>query len=495
MSHNNLGQCYQEEGRLDEAEIHYREALRFAPNSARFHTNLAELLHLRGCAAEALAECRLALQLDPEHADTHCLLGRLVQDQGDHVAAEASMREALRLRPHFTEARVALGKLLEEKGEGEDAVACYRAALTLDPRPAVALAALATHLRGRLPEAEMIAAEKLLREPLPEQERTLLQFGLAQTLDALGRYEEAATLLRAANHSWAQLLGRQGGAYDPAGHTRLVDRLLAHFNPDYFRRVTGWGIESDLPVFVIGMPRSGTTLVEQILASHSQVHGAGELDLIHDAFASLPGLLGTKDPAWECPPRYQAEVISQVARRHLESLRQRHATALRIVDKMPDNSLYLGLIVTLFPRARIIHCRRDLRDVALSCWKTQFRKIGWASDLNHLAARIADYQRLMRHWEEVLPGKLLAVDYEETVADLETVARRLVSWCGLEWEPASLNFHQSRRTVRTASVTQVRQPVHTRSVQHWRQYARELQPLLEFLESSRAGAPETLGER
>lgn len=481
MSHSNLGQSFEEEGCLTEALACYRQALYLAPDSAHVRTNLAGLLYQYGRAVESVAECRQALRLDPAYPEAYYLLGRLMQDESNSDAAEAALLEAVRLRPHYTEAHVALGQLHQERGEGESALASYRAALRRDPRPAVALAALATHLRGRLPPSELLAAKRLLGESLPDQERTHLQFGLAQALDALGCYAEASELLRAANASWAALLTRRSGAYDPAAHSRFVDRLCAQFTPDYFRRVQGWGLSSEVPVFVVGMPRSGTTLVEQILASHPQVFGAGELRLARDSFESLPGVLGIANPACECPTHYHAEAISQVAARHLARLRQHAPTALRIVDKMPENTLYLGLLVTLFPQARIIHCRRDLRDVALSCWKTHFREIAWASDLGHLAARIADHQRLMSHWDAVLPGNTRVVDYEETVADLESVARRMVAWCGLEWDPACLTFHETRRPVRTASVTQVRQPVHRRSVQLWRHYAAELKPVLESL--------------
>jgi hypothetical protein len=196
----------------------------------------------------------------------------------------------------------------------------------------------------------------------------------------------------------------------------------------------------------------------------------------------MPGLLQLDLPPERCPARYDAGVIVQAGVRHLERLRQYRASAQRVVDKMPDNYLMAGLIATLFPRARIVHCRRDVRDVALSCWMTRFRHITWASDLGHIAGRIANYQRLMEHWRQVLPVPMLEIDYEETVADLEGVARRLVAWCGLEWDPACLAFHENKRPVRTASVTQVRQPIYTRSVQRWRNYAEALAPLLAALE-------------
>ncbi len=159
---------------------------------------------------------------------------------------------------------------------------------------------------------------------------------------------------------------------------------------------------------------------------------------------------------------------------HLDQLRTLNRTAARVVDKMPDNYLCLGLLAALFPKAKFIHCHRDLRDVAVSCWMTNFRIVHWANDPKHIATRFREYQRLMEHWRAVLPVSLLEINYEETVTDLPDVARRLVEWCGLDWEPAWLTFHERDRAVGTASGTQVRQPVYTRSVGRWRNYEREL---------------------
>jgi hypothetical protein len=227
----------------------------------------------------------------------------------------------------------------------------------------------------------------------------------------------------------------------------------------------------------VGLPRSGTTLLEQVLASHSQVFGAGEQRLARQAFESLPEMLNPAGTPTECLPRLDLATVRRLAQRHLDRLGALNARAPRVVDKMPDNYLYLGLLAVLFPRARLIHCRRDLRDVAVSCWMTNFRSIRWACDPEHIARRFEDYRRLMGHWRRVLPVPLLDVGYEETVADLEGVARRVVAWCGLEWEPACLSFHTTARPVRTASLSQVRQPIYTRSVQRWKHYERELAPL------------------
>src|SRR5262249_11316529 len=188
-----------------------------------------------------------------------------------------------------------------------------------------------------------------------------------------------------------------------------------------------------------------------------------------------------EEQALEALARLDRPTARRIAEQHLERLHELNADRRRVADKMPDNYLYLGLLAALFPQARFIHCRRDLRDIAVSCWMTNFSHIRWANDPGHIAARFEEYRRIMDRWRRVLPVHVLEVDYEETVAGLEGVARRLVGWCGLEWEPGCLAFHEGKRPVRTASVTQVRQPIYTRSVARWKHYEKALQSLFAAL--------------
>jgi hypothetical protein len=236
-------------------------------------------------------------------------------------------------------------------------------------------------------------------------------------------------------------------------------------------------LDTERPIFIVGLPRSGTTLTEQILASHSRVYGAGELRFTREDFETLPKALNRDATSLACLAELDRDGARRVAQAHLDKLTQLNSKAARVADKMPDNYMYLGQIAALFPRAKLIHCRRDLRDVAVSCWMTNFSQIRWACDPDHIATRFREYQRIMAHWQQVLPVPVLDVSYEETVADLEGVARRLVAWSGLEWEPGCLAFHETKRPVRTASVTQVRQPLYTRSVARWKNYEKTLGPL------------------
>jgi tetratricopeptide (TPR) repeat protein len=437
--------------------------------------------HQNGRLQAAEQIYRKILAVEPNHAETHLHLGHALREQGNQAEAIACYRQALRCKPDYAEAHANLGGAAEEAGDLRGAEDFFRAAVRHDPRFVFAHYKLAELLGGKLPECDLAAQRRLLEDTgLTDAQRIPLHFGLALVMDGRGEYAAAAAHLERANALQLAEWQTRGQSYDAPRHEFLVAETMAACTPEFFQRVRGFGLESELPVFVVGLPRSGTTLIEQILASHSRVFGAGEIKLVPDSMAAL----GAQDrEPFECLRRLDRETTRRQAARHLERLRELSPAALRIVDKMPDNYLFLGLLAALFPRAKFIHCRRDLRDVAVSCWMTRFREIRWANDPQHIASRFRAYQRLMEHWRKVLPAPLLEIDYEETVSDLEGVARRLVAWCGLEWEPQCLEFHRTKRPVRTVTAVQVRQPVFRTSVQRWKHYEAELGPLFVLLNS------------
>ena len=464
----------------DEALAYWRRALELRPDFAQAHYNLGNALKDLGNLDEAVACYRRALELRPDYAKAYNNLGVALCDQGKPDEAVACCRRALELRPQDAQTHFNLGSALEWIGDLAGAEDCFRAALGHNPRFALAHYKLAELLGGKLPQPDLAAQRQLLEEKeLTDAERLLLHFGLAQVLDAGGEYAQAAEHLDRGNALQLAEWRKSGREYDPKEHESFVTRLIEVATPEFFRRVRGYGLESEVPVFVVGLPRSGTTLVEQILASHSQVFGAGEIKLASDTISALggPGV-----DRIEGLRRLDRPTAQRLASRHLERLRALHPPALRIVDKMPGNYLYLGLLATLFPRATFIHCRRDLRDVAVSCWMTHFEEVRWANDPRHIASRFHQYQRLMEHWRKVLPAPLLDVDYEQTVADPESVARTLVGSCGLAWEPACLEFPRAKRAVRTASAVEVRQPVFGTSVGRWKRYEPALSSLFALLE-------------
>jgi tetratricopeptide (TPR) repeat protein len=482
----NLAVALKDQGKLDQTVACYRRALELKPDYVEVHCNLGNVLKDLGKLDEAAASYRRAVELKPDFAEVHSNLGNVLKDLGKLDEAAACCRRALQLKPNLAGAHNNLGSVLEEKGDLQGAEDSFRAALRHDSRFALAHCKLAELLRGRLPQQDLAAQRQLVAQgsaaggqgDLPDAQRLLLHFGLAQVLDARGEYAEAAEHLARGNALRLSEWRQRGQEYDPKEHELLVSRMIAVCTPDFFQRVRGFGLESDLPVFVVGLPRSGTTLIEQILASHSQVFGAGEIKLAEHTFAALGGQGVNPIDGLH---RLDRQTAHDLASRHLERLRALSPSALRIVDKMPENYLLLGLLASVFPRAKFIHCRRDLRDVAVSCWMTDFRELRWTNDQQHIVSHFREYQRIMEHWRAVLPAPLLEVDYEETVADLEGVARRLVAGCGLDWEPKCLEFHKAKRAVSTASLVQVRQPVFSTSVGRWKHYEQSMATLLSAL--------------
>lgn len=520
-AHNNLGNVLRKLGLIDDARNCYIEALRLDPSLAIVHNNIGEVLHEQGQTANAKVCFDQALQREPNNARFHINLAKLLIDLRELTAAESHLQTAWRLDSRLVDARVLLAHVYFEQGrladsqkeytalvaerpndpalncrlaevllelnQRDQAFACLRAALHADPNCTHALAQLTSQLLDRLPAEEEAALRRLIDNPkLSDGERAPLLFSLAQLCDSRHDYDQAARHLIQANKHENATWQQSGRGYSVEAHARFVEQLLSVFTPAFFQRVRGFGLDSERPVFIVGLPRSGTTLLEQVLASHSGVFGAGELRFAREDFEALGGGSDGRAEAraFDILQTIDAQAVQFLARNHLERLNALNATAVRVLDKMPDNYLYVGFMALLFPRARFLHCCRDIRDIAVSCWITHFRDIPWSNDFDLMASRFAQYHRIMRHWQAVLPVPMLEVHYEEMVEDLESVARRAVEFLGLQWEPACLEYHRNQRPVRTASLSQVRQPIYRRSLARWRNYQTALQPLFARLEET-----------
>jgi tetratricopeptide (TPR) repeat protein len=524
-AHNNLGNAFRALNRWAEARAAYAEALRLSPElgDARIHANLGLALQRDNQRAQAFSCFRKAVELAPDDPEMWQYLANAHLADEDFAAAIACCERVVALKPEWAQAHVELGWALQEDGRLSDAAVCYRRALELDPddihallkrgglqeelgamaeaeasyrrawlvncAATTSLACLATLLRGRLPEADRSAIHARLEDPtLEDGPRADLLFGLAHVCDAHGEHAEAAACLKEANALVVAQRKKQNRMYDPAQHSRFVARLMEAFTPSLFERLAGAGDDTLRPVFVFGMPRSGTTLVEQVLASHSRVFGAGELRLARQLFDDVPTIVG-HEALMQCLNALDGAGLKRLSQRYCDGVQiildraDCELTPDRFVDKMPDNYLYLGLLALVFPRATFVHVHRDTRDVALSCWLTNFRSIRWANDPTHLTGRIREHARLMAHWRAVLPLPICEISYERLVADFESESRRLVTACGLGWEPACMQFHQTVRPVRTASVTQVRQPLYRSAVGRWKNYEAHLNNLFGLIGS------------
>jgi tetratricopeptide (TPR) repeat protein len=481
----NMAQTLQEEGRLGDALIWYDRALRADPSSPRTYTNLASCLEELERFAEARKRYEEALARDSMWAEAHVGLGGIFRHEGDYDQAFAHYRKAIAAKPDFSPACTGLASVYAELGRFKEEEEALREAIRCDSENGAAWALLSALLRRRLPDEDLESMRRLASSAAARTSRMLaLHFALAQALDAHGQFGEAAEHAKKGNALQEERWKRRGQEYDPDENRAFIEQLCATFTPEFFEHFGRLGVDSELPIFIVGLPRSGTTLVEQILGSHSRVHAAGELTLARECFESLPTICGISGTPFDCIRHIDEKGARQAASRYLAQLSCLCSQKARITDKMPENYLYLGLVHILFPNARIIHCRRDLRDVAVSCWLTNFRSIRWASKQEHIVERIREYVRITEHWRRVLPNRMLEVQYEETVENLEVVARRILDWLDLDWEDACLRFHESPRPVRTASLIQVREPLYRGSVGRWTSYDPFLRSFFDKLPSS-----------
>ena len=507
-AHNVLGLCLSGLGERERAVTSLRQALILQPRSVEALTNLASVLRDLGERREALSLYREAAEIDAQRPETYCGLGTTLYELRRLDEAVESYRHALALRPAYPFARVSLAVALRALGRAAEAEADCQAVLAAAPGQVEALVLLGQLRadRGLFPQAEELfeqavrldprcvsaycsigaqrkmtcndtawlsGVQALLAEPLPLAERIALCYAVGKYFDDVGQYESAFPHYREAN----ELTKRYGSRYDGGKLARRVDRIIERFDSAWARELQSrpepqsGASRSDRPVFIIGMPRSGTSLAEQILASHPQVFGAGEVRFWDDAFATLEKTGLDARAATALLPTFATEYLARQA--------AAPSGAARVVDKMPANFLYAGLIHAAFPRARIIHMRRDPIDTCLSIYFQHFLHMSpYGNDLEHLANYYEQYVRISGHWRSVLPpAVLLEVPYEALVADQERWTRRMLSFIGLPWDPRCLEFHRTERTVITASRWQVRQRMHTGSVGRWQNYERHVGPL------------------
>jgi tetratricopeptide (TPR) repeat protein len=491
-------------GRYEISASCYRDALDRAPGNARLHANLGHVLHCLGDFRTAIQHCRRALELDPRLPEAHLNLGNSLlalnalyeadaayvaglEIAPDHAAlhsahamaeralgrladAEASTRRSLALRPGAADTLALLGSLAIDHGRFEEAEDLLRTALARDPELPEALTSL-TAVR-KMTSADVPwrdAAQRVLARGLPVAHAINLHHALGKYYDDVDDRENSFQHHRLGN----ELARRTRSRYDRAEMTQRVSGTLAAFDRNALAALQSGEAASELPVFVVGMPRSGTSLTEQILASHPQVYGAGELLY----------WLSAADAEREASAEQRAATIADLGHTYLQGLAMQAGNASRAVDKLPVNFRHIGLIHAALPGARFIHLERNPLDTCLSIYFQGFSAAHtYATDFGDLAHYYHEYQRLMAHWRTVLPPQLLLeVRYEDLVEDPERWIRRMLSHIGLPWDPRCLEFHRTDRPVLTASNWQVRQPIGKGSVERWRRYERFIEPLRQAL--------------
>jgi tetratricopeptide (TPR) repeat protein len=466
-AHLYLGHAQSRRGDFRAAAEAYRTADTLRPNVFSTVHGLCLALVELGDLQEALKLALDAVGLEPGHVEAHAALSLIRFKLQDIEGACDALTRAVAIAPDRADLWQHLGNAQSLCGRFDDAAASYLAVLKLDPAAPMAIGHL--NAIGRLPKS--IEPRDALRAALadtgrPIAERVDAGFSLGAALDSRGDYADAFAAYSTANRLAKDIAAKRGISFNRAGFLVRIEQTRALFHPGAFAATKGWGNPSEQPVFIVGMPRSGTSLVEQILASHSDVFGAGER---LEFFSAVQHLYA--DAAQRDPMTWDRHRIRSDADSHLNWLTRIGGGARRVINKLPDNVLVLGQVAILFPNARIILCRRDHRDVSLSCFFQNFpAEVDWATDIADCAVRTRAIERLMDHWVENLPSRILQVDYGRLVSDPEAQSRRLIDFLGLPWEEACLSFQNTERVVSTASFWQVRQPIYASSVDRWRHY-------------------------
>ena len=480
-----IAEVWEELGELIQADLWLARAREMDPADLGVRLRQVSLLRSAEQAEDAL---NLIAGLRLEHPDNTDVLmhqARTEFECGDAEAALRSYSELIAQQPERSEFDVARAHVCVALGDLAVAADGFRSALIKNPHSLAAVAGLATTLRHKMTNAELQQLHAALARPqVPESIQAQLLMGLAMLHDGRGDYPQAAEAATMANNLQSGHAQRRHRHYDPNEFAAHVSQIETIFTAARLAELRTFGDPDARPAFIIGMPRSGTTLTEQILNAHPHILGVGERPYAQRGVMratqtrDLPSALVALD-------KVDGKLWNDTALWHLQQLltleraAERTTPTQRIVDKMPDNYQWAGYLHALFPNAKLIYLYRDPRDIALSNWMNLFSQIRWANDLEHIAERLIGHYRLMQHWRKVLPpGVLVELDYQTLTAQPEAESRRLIAALGLDWDPQCLNFHQNRTLVRTASVTQVREPVHTRAVARWKHYERELQPLI-----------------
>jgi tetratricopeptide (TPR) repeat protein len=475
-AHYNLGIIFRDMGRLDEAEACFLHAIEIKPGYAGAHNNLGVTLYDLGRLGEAETSYRRTIEINPDYAEAHNNLGNTLLNLSRFDEAEASYRRAIEIKPNISEVYSNLGSALMALGKIDEAEKSLNKAIELAPGEArpLSTALLYIHYRQDDPRFNQLEAVYARRESLPLEDRIKLNFGMGKAMENIGQYDRSFSSYEEGNR-----LHHQAHPFDEASDELFLENSCRFFTADLFKECAAIAetlppIQDErVPIFIVGMLRSGSTLIEQILSSHPAIIGAGEHSTFKETLLLRNSIKGEDDLL----------TLRKLGQAYLDRVWEFASKARYITDKLPANYCHLGLIHLMLPNAKIIHSFRDPMDTCFSCYALRFtRGHEYCYDLGTLGRQYLRYRKLMKHWHNVLPlGRILDVRYEDNVADPEREARRLLDYLGLPWDPTCLKFHENNRAVHTASVTQVRKPIYSSSIARWKRFENHLGSLREII--------------
>jgi tetratricopeptide (TPR) repeat protein len=474
-----LARIAMEKKHFSDAEVFLRHAASFAPDYGRLWVDLTNVYRELDEQDKAMDCATKVLELAPEMAESHILHAGVLGMIGRHDEAIRAYEKALQIDPNRPGALCSMGHHLKTIGKQEQAIATYRQCLHIKPDHAEAYWSLANLKTFRFDDREVAAMQALLDdEDLVDESRVQIHNALGLDSEAGEQYDTAFSHFEQCNR-----LRRKVEKYDPVDTETSYDQLIDIFNEEFLKKNTGVGTADASPIFVVGLPRSGSTLIEQILASHSMVDGTHELRDLQQVVKRIREPARKNSRFSELLQDLSADEWHKIGEDYIESTRKYRAGAPHFIDKNPNNFVFVGLIRLALPNAKIINARRHPLDSGFGTYKQLFASgQPFSYDLTELGEYYLQYLRLMDHWQRLLPGFVLDVQYEQVVADLETQVRRLLDFCGLPFEESCLRFYETDRAVKTASSEQVRRPIYASSVNLWRNYEHHLGELVEVLQ-------------
>ena len=478
--YNDLGSAFMGLGDMDEAIQSFKKATEIKPDFSSALANLGTAMSYQGYIQGPIQHFIKALEHDPQNLSIHCKLGHVLMDFGHLSEAEKCFELVHRNDPTREDALIGLAACSEKQGDYQTALTLIQPMLT-DQRTSTNLGVLFARAqrRAKSPEKGIPLLRTMITQERSIPESVLLNYTLGDNLDAMGEYEAAFNAFKMANDLRDEV-------YDGPEHSKEVDQIISAFPAESFGKRKKSTAPTGQQLLIVGFPRSGTSLVEQIIASHPKGHGSGEREELRLLTVSLAQHFKHTHHWAQCFDKASQERIDLSTEWYQERVNREAGDALQIVDKMPANYMYLGAAAQILPQARIIHCVRSPLDTCLSCYFKNFRSsYAFANKLNWLGHRYREYKRLMAHWSRALPLPILEVDYQEMVSDPERMIRRIISFTGLEWDDNVMQFHNTKRVVNTASYDQVRKPIYSTSVNRSDSYRPMLQPLVDALEEPR----------
>ena len=482
-----IGNIHYRGGNSEQAEQYYRQAINTLPDYAIAHNALG-LVHLSKRMDAKARHCfEAAVRHDPKLLSAHCNLGLLHRTSGDYTQAEACYNRVLTLDPEFEIAIAGKAAIYERQGDAVTALELLEPLIQSQTSDTHTLLAYAStcHKVGKEREAIELLENALYNPLITEDERMQIYFSIGKLLDRLKDYDKAFLSYELGNK-----LNRL--PFDRSAQLRFTETTISSFSASNMRKIRKSATRDHGLVFIVGMPRSGTTLTEQILSSHPDVYGAGELSYIRDIAAGIPEAMGSSQSFPLNIADITQEILDRYSSSHIKTVQSLAHGEKIIIDKMPSNFVFLGLIELLFPDARVLHCVRDPMDTCLSCYFQPFSHGQLFSyDQSDLALYYQQYRRLMKHWKSTLSIPVMDIQYESLVQDTEGLSRKMLKFIGLDWHPACAEFHSSKRKVLTASYDQVRKPVYSSSIGRWKSYQKHMSRLHEELSEFYAPGEQT----